>query len=237
MFNGPAPEARYNANYINHWHILWRYSGGDIVNDGIHQIDIARWMMGVEYPKTVYCTGLPFDRKGIAEAPQTQVATFEFDDFVMVFEMTLNTPYMLKTSPQIRQSRTEYPYWLQEAQRIEIYGSEGLMIVGRQGGGWQVFVRPKGGKPVLKDQDKGLFPDPEHLENFILSIRSREQPNADVEKGHRSVLMAHYANISYRLGGQKLKIDPQTEQIIDNPQACELLRRTYRKPWVVPEVV
>ena len=58
-----------------------------------------------------------------------------------------------------------------------------------------------------------------------------------MEKGHRSTLWIHYANISLRLGGQKLKIDPQTEQVIDNPQACEMLKRTYREPWVVPEEV
>jgi len=237
MWNGPAPEARYNANYINHWHILWRYSSGDIINDSYHQIDLARMLMGVDYPKTVYSTGLTFDRKGIAESPQTQAAIFEYDDLLMTFEMTLYTPYMLKTSPYIRQSLDEYPYWLQNADRIEIYGSEGLMIVGRQGGGWQVFGRPKREVPVVIAQDNGQFPDPEHTDNFIQCMKSRERPNADVEEGHLTAFMIHCANISYRLGGQKLLVDPKTERFIDNPKADEFLKRTYRKPWVVPEEV
>jgi predicted dehydrogenase len=237
MFNGPAPESQYNTNYQNHWHSFWRYSGGDMVNDGVHQMDLARWLMGVEYPQTVYCTGGRFHEKGADETPDTQVATFDFDHLVMTFEMTLYTPYMLKISPQVRESLTEYPYWPQCATRIEIYGSEGVMYVGRHGGGWQVFVRPKDEKAVLKAQDNGRFPDPEHKENFIRSIRSRELPNADVEKGHRSALLVHYANISYRTGGEKLKIDPKTEQITNNSEAAGLLKRTYRKPWAVPEEV
>jgi hypothetical protein len=48
--------------------------------------------------------------------------------------------------------------------------------------------------------------------------------------------MIHYANISYRLGGQKLTIDPQTEHIVDNPEAMQMFQRTYRAPWVVPEI-
>jgi predicted dehydrogenase len=237
MWNGPAPEGRYNTNSINHWHSLWRYSGGDICNDASHQLDLARWLMGVEYPKAVYCTGLPYGTEGVAEAPETQIVSYDFDNLIMTLEMTLYTPYMLKVSPQIRQSETDFPYWPQCATRTEIYGSEGVMYVGRHGGGWQVYIRPKSEKPVLKAQQKGPMPDPPHKENFIQCIRSRELPNADVEKGHRSALLSHYPNISYRMGGQKLRIDAKTEQFIDNPKACALLTRTYRKPWVVPEEV
>ena len=86
---------------------------------------------------------------------------------VVNFELTLYTPYMLKISPIIRQSEDKYPYWPQCATRIEIYGSEGLMYVGRHGGGWQVFARPKLQEGVLKAEKKGKFPDPEHKENFV----------------------------------------------------------------------
>ena len=105
--------------------------------------------------------------------------------------------------------------------------------MGRHGGGWQVFARPKLQEGVVKEQRKGRFPDPEHKENFVRCIRSRQPPNADVEEGHRSALWIHYANISYRLGGQKLVIDPKTEQIVDNPAAMKLFKREYRKPWII----
>ncbi len=237
MLNGPAPEAKYNANLRFGWHHYWRYSGGDIENDSIHQIDLARWLLGVDYPKSVYSTGGRFYQEGAAETPDTQMAVFDFERLVMSFEMTLYTPYMLKISPIIRQSDTEYPYWPQCATRIEIYGSAGLMIVGRHGGGWQVFTRPKLHEGVIKDQLKGRFPDPEHKQNFFDCIRSRNTPNADIEEGHRSILLGHLANISYRLGGQKLAFDAKAEKIIGNDDAMKLCRREYRKPWVIEDQV
>ena len=89
----------------------------------------------------------------------------------------------------------------------------------------------------MKAQRYGRFPDPEHKENFFQSIRSRKLPSADIAEAHASALLIHYANISYRLEGQKLAIDPQTEHIQGNAEAMKLFRRSYREPWVVPESV
>ncbi len=237
MWNGPAPLGKYNATYHKRWNHFWRYSSGDIINDAIHQIDLARWVLGVDYPKSVYCSGARYEKNGAFESPDTQVAIYDYDNMTVTFELTLFTPYMLKIAPNIRDSLTEYPYWNQCATRIEIFGTDGLMILGRHGGGWQVFDKPYHEQPVVKDAGNGGFPDPEHKENFVQSIRSRELPSADIQEGHRSVLMSHYATISYRLGGQKLNIDRQTEQIIDNPEAMKLFKREYRSPWVIPDEV
>ncbi|TWU31817.1 Gfo/Idh/MocA family protein [Novipirellula artificiosorum] len=233
MWNGPAPEHQYNAAIHKNWHHFWNYSGGDIVNDGIHQLDLARWLCGVEYPKSVYSTGARFDKEGAAETPDNQVATFEFDKLLMTFTLTLDTPYMLKSDPELRDNDI-FPHWPQNATRIEIYGSEGVMFVGRMGGGWQVFERTKGRQPVVTEQMYGRFPDPNHQENFVDCIRSRELPNADVEKGHRSALLGHLANISYRLGGRKLVFDGQSEQIVDDSEAMKFYtRESYRAPYGV----
>lgn len=238
MWNGPAPAGRYNSTFVNTWHHFWRYSGGDLVNDGIHQIDLARWVLGLDYPTTVQSAGGRFDAPGAAETPDTHTAIWQFPNMIVNFEMTLYTPYMLKIAPAIRQSTTEFPYWPQCATRIEIYGSEGLMVLGRHGGGWQVYSRPKLHEGVVVAEQKGLFPDPEHKENFVHCIRTRQHPNADVEQGHRSALWGHYANISYRLGGTRLTIDPKSEHIVDNPAAMKLFRReTYRKPWAIGDEV
>ena len=155
---------------------------------------------------------------------------------MMTFEQTLFTPYMLKSDDGVRNGEI-YPYWPQNTERIEIYGTQGVMYVGRMGAGWQVYVRPKNRNPVLRDQMHGKFPDQPHLENFVQCVRTRRTPNADIEAGHLSTLLVHYATISYRLGGQKIAIDPKTEQIVGNPHAMGLFRREYRKPWVVPEAV
>jgi len=239
IWNGPAPEHRYNAGLHHTWNHVWRYSGGDIANDASHQIDLARWVLGVTYPKTVYCTGGRYatnPEELVAETPDTQIALYDFDKLLVSFELTLYGKYMLKTDGEVRQSDM-FPYWMQNSTRIEIFGTEGLMLLGRHGGGWQVFDRTRNRLPVVKDQMYGRFPDPDHKENFFQCIRSRKRPNADVQEGHRSALWIHYGNISYRLGAQKLKIDPKTEEIVDNPEAMKIFRRTYRKPWVVPENV
>ena len=106
------------------------------------------------------------------------------------------------------------------------------MVVGRMGGGWQVFERPRNRQPVVTAQQFGRFPDAEHQQNFVDCIRSRQRPNADVETANRSMLLAHFANISHRLGGRKLVIDADTAEISGDPDAMKLYRReTYREPW------
>jgi len=236
MWNGPAPEHRYNPTLRAKWRYLWRYCGGDLTYDGIHPGDLARWLCGLKHPKTVFSNGSRYDRDGAAETPDTQLAVLEFDDLMMSIDVTLNTPYMIKADMGVRDGDI-YPYWPQNTERIEIYGTEGLMFVGRMGSGWQVFVRQKNREPVIRDQMHGRFPDKEHQQNFIDCVRSRRTPNADIAEGHLSMLLVHYAMISYRLGGEKLTIDPATDQIVGNPRAMEYFTREYRKPWVVVEDV
>ena len=77
----------------------------------------------------------------------------------------------------------------------------------------------------------GQPPDGPHQENFLHCIRSRSLPAADVEEGHRMRLLVHYANISLRTGGEKLRIDPDSDKILHNDAAMALFKRTYRKPW------
>ncbi len=237
IWNGPAASRPYNEQIRNGaWHYLWDYSGGDAANDGIHQLDLARWLIGVDVPTAVHCAGGRFHEPGDAEAPDTQIASYQFDDLIMTFELTLYTPYMLKTDGGIRNDDM-FPYWPQNATRIEIYGDKGVMFVGRHGGGWQVFERPQNRQPIVAASRFGRFPDPEHKENFLTCVRSRQLRNAGPLEGHRSALLVHYANISYRTGGQRLVIDPETDQILNSPAAMRLFKRKYRKPFAIPEQV
>ncbi len=236
MWLGPAAHVNYNFNHWEHWNHLWQYSGGDIINDSIHQIDLARWLTGKEYPDRVYSTGGRWAEEGICETPDTQVAIYDFDDMVMTFEMTLYTPYMMLADQELRDSDL-FPHWPQNTSRIELFGTEGLMVVGRHGGGWQVFDRPKDRKPVVIAQEYGRWSDKEHREDFCDAIRTNRRPNADIEEGHRSTLLSQFANISYRLGGEKLLVDAKTESFSNNDQANAMLKREYRLPWAIPEEV
>ena len=232
MWNGPAPAAPYNVNFHNNWHGWWRYSGGDMAVEGVHQLDLARWLCGLGHPRSVYATGGRFDSRGGNETPDTLAAVYEFDKMIMSFELTLYTPYMLKVSPTVRNGET-FPYWLQCGTRIENLRQRRDHADRAAGAGWQVFARPRREQYSLVDRAYGQPPDLPHQENFVQCLRSRKPPNADAREGHLSALLVHYANISLRTGGQKLQIDPQTDEIVDNPAAMALFRRTYRKPWTL----
>ena len=116
-------------------------------------------------------------------------------------ECGTNHPYMAKFSQEVR-TGTKWPYWPQSSCRIEIFGSQRLMFLGRHGCGWQVFERD--GKIV--DQDKGYFPDKWHQPNFVDSIRSRKAPNADIAICHASACLVHLGNVAFRVGNRRLAV-------------------------------
>jgi predicted dehydrogenase len=237
---GPAALRPYNRTYFSGgWHFFFDFCGGDTGDDGIHQLDIARWLLGKDYPQAVHGSGgkLAFpDADG--DVPDTQVASFEFDELRMTFELTQWAPYMDKIAQDIRMG-DHYPYWPQCATRIEFYGTQGLMVLGRHGGGWQVFTHGKApsrpGEVVAARP--GRFPDPEHKANFLNAIRRGERLNADIEEGTRSAILEHLANIATRLGGRRLVFDAATERFVGDAEANALLKRQYREPYVVPDRV
>jgi len=232
MWLGPAPMRPFSMNHFHYsWHWFWVYSGGDIINDGVHQVDLARWLAGVTIPEAVSSTGGIHFFKDEQETPDTHVVNWDFPGLTMIFEQTLWTPYLKKT-PMALRDLDDLPNWRFSGTRIELYGSREMMFLSRHGGGWQAFGAD--GNPVRTQP--GRFPNREHIANFLDCVRSRKRPVADIEEGHLSTLLCHYGNLAYRCG-RKLKIDPATQGFVDDPEANALVRRNYRKPWVVPEKV
>lgn len=232
---GPAPVRPYHQRlFKGGWHRFWDFSGGDMANDGIHQLDLAVMLMCEPgMPKAVSCTAGRLQHKADdSEVPDTQVVCFDFDQFVMTFEQTGYPRYMQKTTGTIRR-KDEFPYWTQNATRIELYGSEELMIVGRHGGGW--IAMTSGGRVVEKMY--GRPGDRPHEQNFLECIKSRKAPNADVEILHPSLALVHMGNIAHRVGNQTLRFDPKKEQFIDNAEANKLAKRKYRERYEVHEQV
>ncbi len=230
---GPAPSRPFSrAHFHGTWHQYWAYSGGDMADDGVHQLDLARWLTGKSLPNAVHASGGRLLHHDDSEVPDTQVCTFDFDDMIMTFELTHWAPYMAKTNGQIRGGH-EFPYWPQNATRIELYGSRRLMIIGRHGGGWQVW---EGGGKVAEEQP-GLFPDVPHKQNFVDCVRSRKRPNADIEEGHRSAVLVHLGNIAVRVGNRKLRFDTVTERFVGDDDANRLVRRDYREAFAIPDIV
>ena len=231
---GPAPARRFNPNhfYGGTWNWKWEYSGGDIVNDGVHQMDLARWLAGKRYPHAVSCAAGIYHLRDKQATPDTQVVNYEYDDMLITFEMTLWTPYMKKSGAAQRDADI-FPAWQFDATKIELYGAHGLMLFGRHGDGWQVWKEDGSPGPF----GHGVQSTAAHVQNFIECMWSRARPAADIEEGHLSTFMCHLGNISHRVGGRRLVLDGEKETFVGDPEANALLTRTYRPPFVVPEEV
>jgi predicted dehydrogenase len=228
---GPAPKLPYNPN--RRWLNQWEYSVGPIAGDAVHQLDLARYLFGDKpYPDTVSNAGRICALRDGRQIPDTQLAAFEYGEFTLLSESALWMPYMKKTPSSVRDS-DKFPNWPFSSTKIEVLGTEGFMYVGRHGGGWQAY--DSSGELVRSEY--GRQGDKEHQDNFIDCIRTRKKPNTDVEQGHYTVLLCHLANISYRVGNQKLTLDPKTESFVNAPQANKYLKRKYRHPWVIPDKV
>ena len=231
LWCGPAPLLPYDPS--RRWLDQWEYSCGAIAGDAVHQLDLARFLLGDRpFPDTVVHAGGVQSLTDGREVPDTQIVTFEYGKVTMLFEAALWTPYMTKTPPT-RRDKGEMPNWPFNATRIEVLGTKGFMYFGRHGDGWQVFNDKA--QSVLAQP--GRQADKEHQDNFIACVRSRQQPIASVAQGHYSAMLCHLANISYRVGNKKLTFDAATETFKDAPDANRLLRRAYRAPFAIPETV
>lgn len=233
-WQGPAKHVPYNPNRHSMtgrggWLDFWSYGGGALSDDASHVMDLARIAMGnPDHPKSVYCTGGNVGFHSQKETPEFLNITYQFDNFDMTCESGSCTPYMTKEGSDVRYG-TKWPYWPQNSTRIEIYGTERIMYLGRHGVGWQVMEVD--GKIV--DSDKGYFPDKFHQKNFIDSIRANAKPNGDVTQGHLSASLVHLADIAYRMGNKYLEFNSKTEKFTNNEAANKFLKAEYKAPYII----
>ncbi len=227
LWTGPAAKRPFTQNRFHYnWHWNWEYGNGDIGNQGIHQMDIARWGLGVKFPTRVQSLGGHFMFDDDQETPNTQVATMEFHDTgkktLLVFEVR---HWMTNSEAGIGEGESD-----RNVIGNIFYGSKGYMTV--SGRGYRTYLGRERA-PGPSGQDAG-----NHWANFIQAVRSRkvEDLHADIEEGHRSSVLMHLANISYRTG-RSIDFDPATEKIVGDSEAAKLMTRKYRAPFVVPEKV
>lgn len=232
LWSGPAPKHPYLAG--RYWLNMADYSCGPIPGDAVHQLDLARYVMGdPPAPRTISHTGGIKVHQDGRDTPDTQYATYTYDNFSLLFQGTLWSPYMKKIPGHVRDNDL-FPEWPFCATKIEILGTKAFMYLGRHGGGWQVFDE----NHELIEQQYGRQGDAPHIENFLECVRSGALPNADVEQGHQSVMLCHLANIAWRAGNRTLAFDGQSEMFPDCPVANRFLKReSYREPWIVPSQV
>lgn len=226
---GPAAMVPYNVSRHKGWYDWWAYSGGSAMSgDASHVIDLARMVLGdPQMPQSVFCAGGRVIFNDNREIPDNQTVVFDMGTYVISLESSQYGNYMYKTPQDIRFSE-KFPEWRNNATRTEIYGTEGVMFLGRHGGGWQVFG---GNNFDIVAEGTGYFPDEKHHRNFINCIRSRKEPNAPIKQGVMSASMINLANLSYRTGKKLLNIDPVTGIVHGDSEASKLDNREYRNEY------
>ena len=217
LWLGPAPERPFNPNRFHYnWHWFWDYGNGDLGNQGIHQMDIARWGLGKsELAQVRAGVGGRFGYDDDGETPNTELVAFEFDDCQLQFEVR-----GLPTNDEagVRVGNL-------------FYGTEGVLAITSYTS-WHTLLGPK------LEKGPGGKGGGDHFANFVQAVKSRDAKslNADIEEGHLSSAYCHLGNIAYRLG-RKLQIDPSTESFVNDSEADTHLTREYRDPFVVPTQV
>lgn len=210
LWQGPAPEREFHDNYVHyHWHWFWHWGTGELGNNGVHALDLCRWGMQVDYPQRVTCGGGKFFFNDDQETPDTQLATYNFGDRVILWEHRT----WHKRGP-------EGAGW-----GAAFYGDKGSLVIADK----KVIVSDMDGKP-LGESEVGSNGEVEHQQNFLDCIRSSGRPNQDVEDGVKSTMLCLLGNIAWRTG-QTVNLDPQTHQVVGNAEQQALWSREYRAGW------
>jgi len=213
MWLGSAPEHAFTQNRWHYnWHWFWDYGSGDIGNDGIHQLDQARWGLGVTIPNAVVASGGQYYYDDDHETPDTQTVIYEYDECQLVFEMRLWTNYKLEGHDN----------------GVVFYGDKGKVEFGRDGSK----------ATFLDGQEKvfGPYADmADHVRNFLDCVKANAPSglNSPIREGAISTTLCHLGNIATRVQ-RRLVIEPETWQCVDDPEAAALYKREYRKGYELP---
>jgi predicted dehydrogenase len=216
LWLGPAPQRAFNENRFHYrWHWMWDYGTGELGNNGIHALDRLRWLLNLDAPTRIVAAGGKLFYDDAQETPDTLTASYDFPNCSITWE---------------------HRVWSRgTGSGAALYGERGTLVFDRQG--WHV-------ENGIEATDKGDVEPADssiHQRNFIDCIknssgRNVRRPNADIEEGHKSTRLSHLGNIAFRTG-RAIRFDEKTETCLNDPEANRLLRRSYRKPFVVPEDV
>jgi predicted dehydrogenase len=254
LFLGPAPMRPFNKlRFKYNWHWFWDTGNGDIGNQGVHEMGVARWGMGdPEWPKTAVAYGGKYVYTDDQETPNTLTAAFDFGGRELVFEvrglLTGSEGYPVArrggapaagavAPPSSPAPTSTAP---KNAPPINVmigdlfYGTEGWAAMSDQG--FQAFKGESNELIMVEQPDRGM-PGGDatslHMENFLAAVKSRNYKDLHDEIGNAflSASLCHLANISYRTG-RKLTL-AAGPKFVNDPEANKLLTRDYRKPYVV----
>ncbi len=223
---GPAPMRAFNPRrFHGHWRWFFDYGTGDLGNDGVHRLDVARWALDTavaaegkelaSVPRSVSAHGGKYYFDDAQEWPDTMMVTYDYGGYLLTYEMRVWNRYPLH----------------EESEGAAVYGDGGYVVIGNSR--WRAFDE----RGKLVKEETGVYQDRAHAQNFIDCMRNREKPVADLETvGHPSSLLCHLGNVAWRVG-RTVQFDPATYTFGDDAVANSLLTRNeYRKPWVLPKI-
>ncbi|MCC7496591.1 MAG: Gfo/Idh/MocA family oxidoreductase [Bryobacterales bacterium] len=227
LWLGPAPLSPFTRNRFHYnWHWNWNYGNGEIGNQGIHEVDICRWLMGVKYPTKVSAIGGHFMFDDDQQTPNTLTTTYEFNDGgkrqMMVFDVrhwiTNHEAGIGGDKPGSTVGNV-------------FYGSKGYITIDGYGDYKSFLGREQTPGPRLHEGGN-------NWRNFIDVVKSRDESkqNAPIDEGAISTTLVHLANISYRLG-RTIHFDAENYRCTGDDEASRMFTRDYRAPFVVPENV
>jgi predicted dehydrogenase len=247
LWLGPARKRPFNPNRFHYnWHWNYEYGNGDIGNQGIHEMDAARWGLGVEMPTKIMSMGGMFMFDNAQNTANTQIAVFEFPSKsgmgdkkkILQFEVrhwiTNNEGNLAAGFAD--DSSTGYMMSSANVIGDIFYGSEGIMVMGAN---WfKTYLGKKREPGPYGKQTNNSNRD--HYQLFIDAVRTNDpsmlMDKGTVEEGYHSCALMHMANTSFRLG-RSLDWDREKGKYIDDNEANAMLKRNYREPFVVPDKV
>jgi predicted dehydrogenase len=223
LWQGPAPRKPYKDNLIHYnWHWFWNWGTGEALNNGTHEIDVARWGLGLDYPLKVNSIGGRYQFKDDWETPDTQVITFEAQGASIVWEgRSCNGSYNDNRSRgvifhgengSLHTGDNSYMIYDNKNKLVKEVKSEIVITEG------------------LNTSSPGEELDALHVRNFLENVRNNRKPFADALNGHKSTLWVQLGNIAQRVG-HTLNIDPTNGHIIGDNEAMKLWGREYENGW------
>ncbi len=224
LWQGPAPRRPFVDNLVHYnWHWHWHWGTGEALNNGTHEIDVARWALGVDHPSRVVSSGGRYHFDDDWETPDTQTIGWEFPDG--------------KTMSWEGRSCNGFPVE-GRARGTIVYGTEGSALLDAES---YVFYDEK--NKVVKEvapsrqvdatntlSSTGLEAEREHFKNFVDAIREDVALTAPVADANASVTLLHLGNIAQRVG-RALQCDPATGRIQGDAEAMTLWGREYEPGW------
>jgi len=225
LWQGPAPRKPYQEGLIHYnWHWRWHWGTGEALNNGTHEVDVARWGLGVEFPNRISSSGGRYFFEDDWETPDSQTISMEFPENKFLFW----------------ESRSCNKFKVDGSDRgVVFYGDKGTVhypgansytVYDRSEKMIKNSIDETDSKDTTNTLSAGANLDAMHVANFLDCIRNGSIPTAECEIGHRSTLLVQLGNISWRTK-QTLEINPVNGHILNNPDAQKLWGREYEKGW------